>query len=327
MLLPLLQKEIGNQFASRQQENRTLINRLFAKVNVFDKVNVFARGGALAKSSVMFAKGSNVVAKSSAMATSSVFAQGRRLSASPQVKKHAAGGSFFIVVLLLIGFLLYSTISWMWDEQRLPLSKIVLQGDLQYVSTSDVQRAFARIDHIGTFMSQDIDVLQDSVQSIPWVSHASIRKQWPDTIKVFLTEHKVAAIWNGNALLDDTGYVFDGDIGLVNEEHVKLYGPQGSAPEVLKVWREYQDKFARIGHSISSLLLNERRAWQIILDNGIRLELGKESLDERINRFFLLYKQLGSDAERVSYIDLRYDTGAAVGWISEQELVQENTDD
>ncbi len=283
MLLPLLRNEIGKQFASRQQDHRTLIN--------------------------------------------SVLAEGRKISGSPLVKQHAVGGSFFLVVVLLIGFLLYSTISWMWDEQRLPLSKIVLQGNLQYVSTLDVQRAFARLDHIGTFMSQDIDVLQTSVQSIPWVSHASIRKQWPDTIKVFLTEHQVQAIWNGNALLDDDGIVFDGDIGLVKEEHVKLYGPDGSAPEVLKVWRQYNSQFQAIGRNISSLLLNERRAWQIILDNGIRLELGKESLDERIARFFLLYKQLGNEVDQVSYIDLRYDTGAAVGWISEQELAQENTDD
>lgn len=257
----------------------------------------------------------------------STFSQGRIMSRSPLVKEHAAGGSFLIVVVLLVGFLLYSTISWMWDEERLPLSKIVLQGDLQYVSAFDVQRAFGQLEHIGTFMSQDINELQSSAQSIPWVSHASIRKQWPDTIKVFLTEYQVTAIWNGNALLDDKGIVFNGDIAQVNEEHVKLYGPEGSAPEVLNIWKEYKPEFQQIGLNISSLVLNERRAWQIILDNGIRLELGKESLEERISRFFLLYKKLGNDAERVSYIDLRYDTGAAVGWFPDQELAQENSDD
>jgi cell division protein FtsQ len=74
-------------------------------------------------------------------------------------------------------------------------------------------------------------------------------------------------------------------------------------------------------------VLNDRRAWQIILDNGIRLELGKESMDERVERFLSLYLELGSQAQRVSYIDLRYDTGASVGWFPEQELEQESTDD
>ncbi|WP_170887159.1 MULTISPECIES: cell division protein FtsQ/DivIB [Vibrio] len=242
---------------------------------------------------------------------------GRRLSVSYRIKQHLAGGCFFLMVLLLLGALLYSTISWMWDEHRLPLSKLVLQGDRQYVSALDVQRAFGQLEHIGTFMSQDIDALQNRVQAIPWVAHASIRKQWPDTIKVFLTEHQVAAIWNGNTLLDDKGIIFNGDIGLVKQEYVKLYGPDDSEKEVLATWRKYNPEFQNVGLNISSLVLNERRAWQIILDNGIRLEIGKESLNERIARFFLLYRQLGHDTERVSYIDLRYDTGAAVGWFSE----------
>lgn len=48
----------------------------------------------------------------------------------------------------------------MWDDQRLPLSKIVLEGELKYVSALDVQRAFATLQHVGTFMSQDVKVLK-----------------------------------------------------------------------------------------------------------------------------------------------------------------------
>lgn len=257
----------------------------------------------------------------------SVFNEGPRITSSPLVKEHAFGASFLLVVLLLIGSLLYSTVSWMWDDQRLPLSKIVLQGDLRYVSASDVQQAFARLEHVGTFMSQDVSVLQDVAESIPWVSHASIRKQWPDTVKVFLTEHQAEAIWNGNVLLNSAGQLFNGDLGQVEEERVKLYGPDDTNEEVLSVWRELEPQFEALNLSISSLVLNERRAWQVILDNGIRLELGKESLEERIQRFLALYKNLGSTVEKVSYIDLRYDTGASIGWFPEQELEQESTDD
>lgn len=176
-------------------------------------------------------------------------------------------------------------------------------------------------------MSQDVKVLQDTVEAIPWVSHASIRKQWPDTVKVFLTEYKAVAIWNGNELLNSRGLVFNGDIGKLEEERVKLYGPIGTNQEVLDIWQQINPQFAVLNLKISSLLLNERRAWQIILDNGIRLELGKESLEERVERFLSLYKNLGSDSQRVSYIDLRYDTGASVGWFPEQDLEQESTDD
>ncbi|KGY13671.1 cell division protein FtsQ [Vibrio tubiashii] len=257
----------------------------------------------------------------------SAFNEGRGLTSAPQLRDHALGGSFLLLVLLLIGSLLYSTISWMWDDQRLPLSKIVLQGELHYVTALDVQRAFSRLEHVGTFMSQDVDALQSIAESIPWVSHASIRKQWPDTVKVFLTEHHAQAIWNGISLLNDDGQVFDGDIGQLEEERVKLYGPQGTSEEVLQVWRDISPQFEALNLTITSLVLNDRRAWQIIVDNGIRLELGKESLEERIARFVSLYKKLGQDTQKVSYIDLRYDTGASIGWFPEQELGQETTDD
>ncbi|RJX74402.1 cell division protein FtsQ [Vibrio sinensis] len=253
--------------------------------------------------------------------------KGRRISNSPLIRKHAVGGAFLLVVTLLIGSLLYSTISWMWDDQRLPLSKIVLQGDLKYVSAADVQRAFGHLEHVGTFMSQDVDTLQQTIESIPWVSHASVRKQWPDTVKVFLTEYHAEAIWNGNALLNDQGVIFNGDIGELEGDRVKLYGPENTSKDVLTVWHEISPKFKALDLTITSLVLNDRRAWQIILDNGIRLELGKESLQERIDRFVYLYKNLDSKAQRVSYIDLRYDTGAAVGWFPEQDLEQESTDD
>ncbi|MDN3614073.1 MAG: cell division protein FtsQ/DivIB [Vibrio gallaecicus] len=256
----------------------------------------------------------------------STFNENRHLFSLPSLRKHAFGGAFFLMVLLFIGFLFYTTLSWMWDDQRLPLSKIVLQGDLTYVSASDVQQAFGQLDHIGTFMSQDINALQDSLQSLPWVSVVSIRKQWPDTVKVFLTEHQATAIWNGNMLLNENGLVFYGDIGVLQGDRVKLYGPEGTSQQVIAKWRHATPLFQSLGLTVTSLVLNERRAWQIILDNGIRLELGKDSLDERVERFISLYTKLGDKADKVSYIDLRYDTGAAVGWFPEQEL-EENTDD
>lgn len=242
--------------------------------------------------------------------------QTRRASS---LSRHGVGAVFLLAVITVIGSTLYSTVSWMWDDQRLPLSKIVLQGELTHVSAQDVQHAFANLEHIGTFMSQDINVLQHSVEQIPWVSQASVRKQWPDTVKVFLTEHKASAIWNGIDMLDTNGVVFSGDVSAMEEQKVKLYGPKGTEKIVLQTYRNSNGQLTSLGLSISSLVLNERRAWQVILDNGIRLELGKDAMQERLQRFISLYRKLGDDVSRVSYIDLRYDTGAAVGWFPEEQ--------
>lgn len=242
-------------------------------------------------------------------------------------KKHAVGGAFLLLVLLFIGFITHATISWMLDEKRLPLSKLVLQGELQYVSGKDIQLALKRMDNVGTFMSQDVNELQEAIVELPWVSQASIRKQWPDLVKIYLVEHKASAIWNGNALLNMSGDVFNADVAELEEDRVKLYGPEGSSRNVLTTWQTVNPMLKTLGLEVSSLVLNDRYAWQIILDNGIRLELGKESLIERIERFISLYYRLGNESQRVSYVDLRYDTGAAVGWFPEDELDQERIND
>jgi cell division protein FtsQ len=197
-----------------------------------------------------------------------------------------------------------------------------LQGDLEYVQSSDVQRALSHIPSLGTFMTQDVDHLQQAIDSLPWVANTAIRKQWPNTIKVFVEEHHPAAIWNGNALLNEYGEVFNADAGQLQSQHqniVKLYGPEASSYKVLNTWRDLAPRFSNLGLEITSVVLNDRHAWQLILDNGIRLELGQDDLDERITRFVDLYRQMDEMVQQVSYIDLRYDTGAAIGWLSEEK--------
>jgi cell division protein FtsQ len=52
----------------------------------------------------------------------------------------------------------------------------------------------------------------------------------------------------------------------------------------------------------------------------VRIELGRSDTMKRLNRFIELYPELQqqgqSQNKRVSYVDLRYDSGAAVGWVA-----------
>jgi cell division protein FtsQ len=232
-------------------------------------------------------------------------------------REQLIGGSFLCAVILVIFVLIYSTVSWMTDQQRLPLSRLVMQGDLQHVRALDVQRSLVALEPLGTFMTQDVDQVQQAVQAQPWVAQVSIRKQWPDIIKVYIVEHQATAVWNGTQLLNQAGDIFGGDPSEVDDAIVKLYGPDDSSEEILQVWRDSSAQMQPLGRSITSVVLNDRHAWQMILDNGIRLELGKDSRDERLQRFIKLYHHLGDKVDQVSYIDLRYDTGAAVGWIDD----------
>jgi cell division protein FtsQ len=65
------------------------------------------------------------------------------------------------------------------------------------------------------------------------------------------------------------------------------------------------------------LLLSERFSWQLTLNDGVTLNLGRENRVERIQRFMNMYSDIKNNSkgdQQVGYVDLRYDTGVAVGW-------------
>lgn len=225
------------------------------------------------------------------------------------------GVAFFLFVIGFIAWLFSAGINWMTDANRLPLSQLVIQGELEYLSADDVRQGILQLEHLGSFMTQDVDEIQLALEALPWISRASVRKQWPDSIKVFLVEHQPSAIWNQQYLVNTGGAVFRAPAEQVIDLSLPgLTGPDGSSQEVLAALQEMQPRLQRAGFEIATLALNERRAWRVWLTNGVRLELGRDARMERLERFIGLYPELEQQGKAIEYVDLRYDTGAAVGW-------------
>lgn len=234
-----------------------------------------------------------------------------------KIRKHLPGALFLSLVVMISLWLVISTISWMTDEDRLPLSHIIIQGQLKHITADDIREAIGSMDYIGTFMTQDVNKLQDALLSLPWIAQVSVRKQWPETIKVFVVENQPEATWNNKVIVNPDGMVFNAPMSDLLEPKPALFGPETSSKEVLNFWHQLQNQFAPLNITVHSVALTDRLSWQVVLDNGIRLELGRDAREERVDRFVALYKQLESKKNSIDYIDLRYDTGAAVGWKSD----------
>ncbi len=235
---------------------------------------------------------------------------------APQKKNKQVRGLVFLVsVISALGWSLFSVMDWMGDEKRLPLSQIIVQGELTYLSKFEIRDAVNTVGQLQSFMLQDVNVIQQAISTLPWISHVAVRKQWPDTIKVNVTEYKPDAIWNGIQLLDVSGNVFYGNLEQVNElELISLSGPQGSEKLVVEAFKQMRGILKPTKIQISELVLTSRRAWQIVTSENVRIELGRESRNERLHRFVDLFNKIREANRQIAYVDLRYDTGAAVGW-------------
>ncbi len=227
------------------------------------------------------------------------------------------GFAFLLLVIALIVGGTSAVINWMTDSNRMPLKQLVVQGNLHYLTTNDVRQTILHMGHLGTFLTQNVDQIQTALDTMPWVAQASVRKEWPDVIKVFLVEHVPAAIWNGQYIVDKKGDVFKAPAEQVTDLHlVGLYGPEGTSSLMLTTLHELQGILNQGNFHIATLTLNEWHSWQLQLTNGIQLELGQDDINQRLERFTWLYPQFIKQDKPIAYVDLRYSNGAAVGWKS-----------
>lgn len=218
--------------------------------------------------------------------------------------------------LLVVGTLIYAGVkvtSWLEDEQQVPVQRILVAGDIQFLNKDDVRIAIAE-SQPGSFFELDINQAHETIVDLPWVYRASLRKEWPNTLKVYVIEQEPIARWNQDLLMNKYGGIFQAPLPLESNALPLLFGPGGSEQTALSGYRAMQGLLKNSGLKIGELQLSERYAWDLRLENGVKLRLGRSEFIDRLQRFVDLYPLLVKNEKQVDYVDLRYDTGLAVGW-------------
>ncbi|WP_026971545.1 cell division protein FtsQ/DivIB [Aliagarivorans marinus] len=233
--------------------------------------------------------------------------------------KYWAGLGFFIAVLLSVLGGCVATYRHLSDKQLQPMSKLYISGQRGYVLDQELQQALAELPEAGNFFTLDVNEVKDKLEQLPWVKQVTVRKSWPDKLRVGLQQQQVAARWNKAALLNRQGEIFDAPHERIQQPLALLSGPDDQAPQVLQVYQELQQLLDSRQLSLAAVSLSDRHAWSLKLTDGMTLELGQDDRVNRLKRFLALYPQLDSAA--IAYIDLRYDTGFAVGWKQEEGLL------
>lgn len=234
--------------------------------------------------------------------------------------RNAAGRIVFLLAVLFTVLVSgWMVLGWMEDAQRLPLSKMVVTGERHYTRNDDIRQAITALGSPGTFMTQDVNIIQSQIERLPWIKQASVQ-QWPDELKIHLVEYVPIARWNDQHMVDAEGNAFSVPADRTSKQNLPmLYGPEGSENEVLQGYRDMGQVLAKDKFTLKVAAMTARRSRQLTLNNDIKLNLGRGDTMKRLQRFMELYpvlqQQAQTDGKRISYVDLRYDSGAAVGWV------------
>ena len=196
-----------------------------------------------------------------------------------------------------------------------PIDEVTLEGRFQRVSPLELEQAVRqRVDGAG-LVSVDLAALQRSVEALPWVDRATVARAWPRGLRIEVTEQVAAARWGADGLLNARGELFLTGARFLPPELPRLSGPVGSEGAVARRYLAIQGRLAEGGVRLTALRLDARGAWEIDLDNGVRIRLGRRDVDERFERFVAaalrLVMQRGAE---LAYVDMRYSNGFAAGW-------------
>lgn len=222
------------------------------------------------------------------------------------------------VVLLA---LMHAGYQWIARQPMFDLKVVQVRGvegkSLRFVDEATVRSAaLQRIR--GNFFSIDLGGARAAFETVPWVQHASVRREWPNKLVVTVDEFVALGTWGEQEgrLISVDGVLFTANLEEAEQEGKlpALEGPDDSAREVAQRLMDMRAWLAPVKLTPRTLTLSKRYAWTARLDNGVFLNLGRAhetaELKARMDRLVSVYPQLAAALPgKIDTIDMRYPNG------------------
>ncbi|NOR52221.1 MAG: FtsQ-type POTRA domain-containing protein [Gammaproteobacteria bacterium] len=201
------------------------------------------------------------------------------------------------------------------EPDSYPIHSVRIADPIEHVSQSALKGVIGPLIGEG-FFRIDVEHISRQIEALPWVHRAAVRRVWPGQLVVNIEEQQPFAIWNDDALVNITGELFrpaNIDDSLAALPH--FVGPEGTGGMMTDRYREFTQSVVFRDINIVRVDLSNRRAWQLELDNGLILNMGRNGLVKRLQRFAGVYQsEIRPRLAQIDGIDLRYTNGFAVRW-------------
>lgn len=218
-----------------------------------------------------------------------------------------------VLVGSVMGLAVYIVLT-LLDPETLPLRKLDVRGELVKVEVAQVAQKIEDYLYDGFFKTK-LDGIKREVESLPWVYDTSIRRVWPDTLRITVEEQVALARWGDSALVNEQGEIFTPLINSFPDGLPVFFGPDGDQVVITRSYKALRDILSNEDLTIVRLDMDERRAIRILLGNGVELMLGRMGRQKVLWRFVRAYRSLlAGKIDAIAKVDLRYSNGFAVHW-------------
>jgi cell division protein FtsQ len=185
-----------------------------------------------------------------------------------------------------------------------PIARVAFGGEVEKLARADLEALARDVQTIHSMAE-----VRERARHVPWVRDASVRRDLADRIEITFETHDVLARWGDHALVSSRGEIFSAPF---TGALPRLRGPDGRAGAMASEYPAIARALAPIGSPIAELRLSARGAWQVVLESGLVLELGRGDIQPRIARFVAAWPQLAAQGVETAHADLRHANGFAL---------------
>jgi cell division protein FtsQ len=224
------------------------------------------------------------------------------------------------VRLLLLTLLLVASLSALYMQRaddvveyvNRPIASVRMETPLHRVSEMDVRSILAM--HLGEgFFGLNAAGLKQQLEAHPWIEKATVRRVWPDSLAVAIHEETAIARWGDDRLLNQYATVFRPEAIDETMSLPLLRGPDGMQLQMMEQYQIFNQMLMTSGLRIRELSMNDRGSWSVMVEGGLLINIGREQVMERLQRFITFYdRHMHKEFENLSSVDLRYRNGISV---------------
>jgi len=211
----------------------------------------------------------------------------------------------WLLALALIALPVAAVVNGWVGSERWPLRTLRIQpaqgqATLERADLAQLRQTLTPFAERGYF-AISLEGAQRALLEVPWVESVRLRKYWPDSLEVEITEHRPFARWGEDQVLSEQGKLFSTEHVPLPDGLPLLYGPESQAAEVVRLYIQTRALFAPEGIEVESLSLDARGSWRFSLC--------------RLRRFArMLPGLLAQSPHPLQRADLRYSNGFALLW-------------